>query len=76
MARAIAPTETPKLPEDAIGWRRSTKRPGGMFHAHALGFPSCGARMVLDRHKSVGPEGVHDFQYWGVCPKCFKLGGN
>lgn len=72
MAKAIAPTEYPKLPDGAVGWARSTRRAGGMFHAHVIGFSSCG-KIRLDRHKSKSPEGLGDMQYWGVCPDCYRL---
>lgn len=75
MAKAIAPKEMPNLPHEAIGWARSTRRSGGMYHAHALGFTSC-RTIQLDRFASEEPRHVGDMQYWGVCPKCFKLGGN
>jgi hypothetical protein len=72
MAKAIAPKEMPSLPEGATAWARSTRRAGGMFHAHVIGFSSCG-KMRFDRFKSVAPNGLHDMQYWGVCPSCYKL---
>ncbi len=75
MAKAIAPTTIPILPEAAIGWRRST-RVGAIFHAHVLGHPICGSRLILDRNKSEGPKDVSDMQYWGVCPRCYRKGGN
>lgn len=75
MAKAIAPKEVPALPEDCVGWARSTRRPGGMYHAHVLGRTACGT-VQLDRHQSEEPRGLGDFQYWGVCPTCFKKGGN
>lgn len=73
MASAIAPTELPGLPENAIGWARSTKRAGGMYHAHSLGFPVCSSKIVLDRLASEGMNSLGDAQYWGVCPKCYRL---
>lgn len=72
MTKAIAPKEMPRLPDGAVAWARSTRRAGGMFHAHVIGFSSCG-KMHFDRFKSVSPSGLHDMQYWGVCPQCYKL---
>ena len=72
MARAIAPKEIPNLPNGASAWGRSTKRAGGVFHAHTIGFTMCHS-IRLDRFNSVSPNGLGDFQYWGVCPKCFSL---
>lgn len=74
--RAIAPKEIPNLPDNAIAWARSTKRADSMFHAHAIGFPTCKARFYLDRFACVEPKGLGDFQYHGVCPRCYRLGGN
>lgn len=73
VTKAIAPKEIPALPSRATGWARSTKTAGGMFHAHALGTPVCGAQMLIERHKSEEPRGLGDFQYWGVCPHCYKM---
>jgi len=70
MTKAISPTEFPKLPEGMIAWARSTKRVGGMFHAHALGFAACGS-IRLDRHQSVATDELGAMQYWGVCPRCY-----
>lgn len=70
--RAVNPKEMPKLPEGASAWARSTKRSGGMFHAHAIGFAVCGS-LRLDRHHSAPADTLGDMQYWGVCPKCLKL---
>jgi len=70
MARAVCPQAEPPLPEGAIGWARSTKRAGSMYHAHALGFSVCGS-VVLDRHASEEPRGLGDMQYWGICPRCY-----
>jgi len=69
MTKAVAPKEMPTLPEGKTAWVRSTKRPGGMFHAHALGFTACNS-IVLDRHQSETPNSLGDMQYWGVCPRC------
>jgi hypothetical protein len=71
--RAINPKEIPPLPEFTNHWSRSTKRAGGMFHAHALGEPVCGAKFRLYRHDSKYGETLSDFQYWGVCPRCYRL---
>lgn len=71
--KAISPKELPTLPQGATGWARSTKRAGSMFHAHVLGSPSCGARLLLDRYASEEPNGLGSFQYWGVCPRCYRL---
>jgi len=73
MAKAIAPKEIPALPKGAMGWARSTKRAGGMYHAHALGFPVCRSGIVIDRHASVELTSVAAAQHWGVCPKCYRL---
>lgn len=70
MTKAAVPTEMPPLPEGATQWRRSNRR-GSMYHAHSVGFPVCGARLYLDRHKSDIPRDLGDMQYWGVCPRCF-----
>lgn len=73
--RAIAPNEMPPLPERAAAWSRSTKRAGGMFHARdPLGGALCGA-LMLDRHSSEDAANLGQMQYWGVCPRCIKLGG-
>lgn len=69
MTKAIAPEKTPELPEGMNAWARSTKRAGGMFHAHVLGMTACGS-VRLDRHHSKTAEGLGDLQYWGVCPRC------
>lgn len=74
--RAIAPKTLPNLPERATGWARSTRRADSMFHAHSLGFPACGARLYLDRFTCETTTELHKMQYHGVCPRCFKLGGN
>lgn len=72
MSRAISPREVPGLPEGATGWRRSTRRAGGMYHAHdPLGRSICGT-LQLDRHKSEEPRSLGDFQYWGACPRCHR----
>lgn len=70
MAKAIAPKEMPDLPEGMIEWARSTRRPGGMFHAHVIGQTACGS-ITLDRF-SEAANGLADMQYWGVCPRCFR----
>lgn len=75
MARAIAPSVEPTLPEGMTGWARSTRRRGGMFHAHVLGHTACGS-LQLDRHESAPPKGLGEMQYWGVCPVCHRKGGN
>lgn len=72
MTKAIAPKEMPKLPDGMVGWARSTRRVGGMFHAHVIGLSACRS-IRLDRFKSKSPDGLHDMQYWGVCPKCYAL---
>ncbi len=69
MTKAIAPTEMPNLPEGMIGWARSTKRIGSMFHAHALGNTACGS-VRLDRHQSEAAKNLGAMNYWGVCPRC------
>lgn len=71
--KAINPSHVPALPDRAIGWARSTKRANSVFHAHALGYPVCGARFVLDRHQSKAPDGLGAFRYHGVCPRCYAL---
>lgn len=76
MTRAIAPKTIPNLPESATGWGRSTKRADSMFHAHVIGFPVCKARLYLDRFTCEAPKGLGSFQYHGVCPRCYKFGGN
>lgn len=70
--KAVVPTEVPALPNGCNAWARSTKRAGGMFHAHASGFTACG-KVRLDRHKSKSAEGLGDFQYFGACPHCMKF---
>ena len=54
--KSIAPKEMPVLPEGMNGWARSTKRAGGMFHAHAIGFTACKS-LLLDRHYSAEANG-------------------
>ena len=76
MTRAVAPKTLPTLPERATGWARSTRRAGTMFHAHRLGQPACSAQFYLDRFECKEATGLGDMQYFGVCPGCFKLGGN
>lgn len=71
MTKCTAPKEIPALPEGMIAWARSTRRVGGMYHAHALGLTACNS-LVLDRHQSEEPRSLGDFQYWGVCPRCLK----
>ncbi len=69
MARAIAPTEFPPLPEGATQWRMSARR-GSVFHAiDALGASVCGS-IRLERHKSILAHNLGDMQYWGCCPRC------
>lgn len=72
MAKAIAPQEMPKLPEGMTSWGRSTRRAGGMYHAHVIGMTACGS-VHLDRFHSEEPRSLGDMQYWGVCPRCYKL---
>jgi hypothetical protein len=69
MTRAIVPAEMPALPEGMTGWARSTRRAGGMFHAHVIGETACGS-LRLDRHQSEAANSLGDMQYWGVCPRC------
>lgn len=69
MAKAIVPTQMPKLPEGMNGWARSTKRRGGMFHAHVLGFTACRS-IMLERYTSAEATSLGEMQYWGVCPRC------
>lgn len=70
MTKAIAPKEMPELPEGMVQWARSTRRVGGMFHAHVIGMTACGS-IRLDRHYSEEARAVGDMQYWGVCPRCY-----
>jgi hypothetical protein len=70
MAKAIAPTEMPPLPEGMIAWGRSTRRAGGMYHAHVIGFTACHS-IRLDRFHSSEPRHLGDMKYWGVCPRCY-----
>jgi hypothetical protein len=72
MSRAISPKDVPNLPKGMIAWARSTKRAGGMFHAHALGFSACKS-IVLERYQSTEADSLGDFQYWGCCPRCLAL---
>lgn len=73
MARASAHSEIPQLPENAVEWRRSLRR-GSMFHGHVIGFPACGARLYLDRHKSEALKDIGHGNYWGFCPRCVAKG--
>ena len=73
MAKAIRPKEMPALPEGATGWARSTKRIGGMWHAHALGRAICG-NLHIDRHECEEAPTLGNMQYWGVCPRCYNKG--
>lgn len=70
MAKAVVPTEFPELPEGMNSWARSTRRTGGMFHAHVLGFTACNS-LRLGRHHSKPATGLADMEYWGVCPRCY-----
>lgn len=70
--RAIAPKEIPPLPNGATAWARSLRR-GSVFHAHALGLPVCNSKVYLDRNRSEAPRDLADMQYWGVCPRCYRL---
>lgn len=74
MTKAIAPATFPELPEGSIAWARSTKRAGGVYHAHSYGFTACGS-VRLDRHDSSTANGLGDLQYWGVCPRCLRKAG-
>lgn len=71
MAKAVCPGATPDVPDGATGWRRNN-RAGAMYHAHLMGHPICGSRVYFDRHKSSEPRDLGDFQYWGVCPRCYN----
>lgn len=72
MARAIVPKEFPAHPDGMTGWAKSTKRVGGMYHAHAIGFTACRS-IVLDRFRAHEHPDLADLKYWGVCPRCFSL---
>lgn len=72
MTRAVVPTTYPPLPEGASYWSRSTRRVGSVFHAHAFGLTVCRS-LLLSRHQSVDARNLGDMQYYGVCPRCFKL---
>lgn len=74
--RAINPAAVPDLPEDALSWVRSTRRKNSMFHAHAFGHPTCGASIYFDRFNCTESDDLNELKYYGVCPRCFKLGGN
>lgn len=67
--RAVNPPKFPPLPEGAMQWSRSTKRAGGMYHAHTMGMTACGR--VIERLHSAGANSLGDMNYWGVCPKCY-----
>lgn len=69
MTKAIVPKELPGLPEGCSAWARSTKRPGGVFHAHSFGLTACRS-ILLDRHRSEDARHLGDMQYYGLCPKC------
>ena len=71
MAKAIAPKEFPPLPEGMNAWARSTRRAGGMFHAHVMGWTACANIRPLDRHQSEPASSLAEMQYWGVCPRCY-----
>jgi hypothetical protein len=75
MPKAILPQKLPKLPANCNGWARSTRRAGGMFHAHCIGITAC-RTITIDRFRCEEPKSLGDMQYWGVCPKCFKIGKN
>lgn len=71
MTKAIVPKAFPlPLPDEATGWARSTRRPGTVFHAHALGFAVCGS-IILDRYHSEEVRHLGDAQYFGLCPRCY-----
>jgi hypothetical protein len=70
--RAISPKEIPPLPEGTMMWSRSTKRAGGMYHAHLFGYTSC-TKVRLERHHSEEVKSLNDMRYWGVCPKCYAI---
>jgi len=74
MAKAIVPTEMPKVPDNMTGWRRSLRR-GSVYHLHSMGEAGCGS-IYLDRHKSESARQLGDMQFWGVCPRCFKRSQN
>lgn len=75
MSQAINPKTMPTLPEGAAGWIRSS-REGSMYHAHDwLGMSICG-RIGFDKYRSHRTQNLGDMQFWGVCPRCFKKGGN
>lgn len=69
MSKAVVPDEMPPLPEGFNAWARSTRRRGGMFHAHTLGMTACRS-LLLERHSSEQATGIEVMQYWGVCPRC------
>lgn len=71
MARAVVPTEIPALPEGANQWARSTKRAGGVFHAHAFGLTVCRS-ILLARHHSEPASSLGHMQHYGVCPRCMS----
>lgn len=75
MTKAIAPKEFPPLPEGSNAWARSTRRVGGMYHAHVFGFTACNS-VRLDRHHSEEARDLGDMQYWGVCPRCYAKAMN
>lgn len=53
-------------------WARSTRRAGTMYHAHVLGSTACGS-IRLDRHDSIEADSLFAMQYFGVCPRCYRL---
>jgi hypothetical protein len=72
MARAVVPTEMPRVPEAYTRWRRSTRR-GAVYHlTDYVGASACG-QIRLERNTSEGPRHLGDMQYWGCCPRCFKI---
>ena len=72
MAKAVVPTEMPPIPEEYTRWRRSLRR-GSVYHlTDFIGLSACGS-IAMERHKSEGPRQLGDMQFWGVCPRCFRI---
>jgi hypothetical protein len=70
MAKAVVPIEFPALPTGAIAWSRSTKRHGSMFHAHLVTGDTVCRSMIIDFYNSKKATELHEFKYWGACPRC------
>jgi len=71
MTKAVVLKEKPPLPTGAITWARSSRR-ASMYHAvDVFGISMC-RQIKLERHRCHENPELHDMQYWGVCPRCYR----